>query len=67
MENGWILYVLFLVLMFVFRSHAGGRKMETLFEESHRHHQQVLGVIGAHPLGGTWKQHQTWMENKKKN
>ena len=67
METGWILYALFAVMMVVFWRQAGGRKMEKLFEESHRHHQRVLGVIGAHPLGSTWKRHQTWMGDKKKN
>lgn len=66
METGWILYVLFAGLMVVFWRKGGGRRMEKLFEENHRHHGEVLRVIGKHPRGGTWKQHQRWMGVRKK-
>lgn len=66
METGWILYVLFAGLMVVFWRKRGGRPMKKLFEESHRHHGKVLRVIGKHPQGGTWKQHQRWMGARKK-
>ena len=62
METGWVLYVLFAGLMIVFWRLAGARKMEALFEESHRHHTRVLGVIGKHPRGGSWRQHRQWMD-----
>lgn len=65
METGWILYVLFAGLMIVFWRKVGGRKMEALFAESHRHHYRVLGVISKNPLGGSWRQHRQWMDKKK--
>jgi len=64
METGWILYVLFAGLIIVFWRKTGGRKMEALFEESHRHHTRVLGVISKHPRGGSWRQHRQWMDKK---
>ena len=66
METGWILYVLFAGLMFVFWRKGGGRSMEKLFEENHRHHGKVLRVIEKHLQGGTRKQHQLWMGVRKK-
>ncbi len=64
METGWILYVLFAGMMIAFWRKAGGRKMEALFEESHRHHTRVLGVLSKHPRGGSWRQHRQWMVKK---
>ncbi len=64
METGWVLYVLFAGLMIVFWRQAGARNLEALFEESHRHHTRVLGVIWKHPRGGSWRQHRQWMDKK---
>lgn len=64
METGWVLYVLFAGLMIVFWRRAGGRKMEELFKESHRHHTRVLGVLSKHPRGGSWRRHRQWMDKK---
>ena len=52
----------FFALAFWFAHRTQGRNLGQLLEATDPAHHQVHRVIEAHPKGGTWTEHQQWME-----
>ena len=62
---GLALYLILLALALMFWRHRRRRSLDDLLESNEHAHHHVHRVIAGHPLGGTWKQHKTWMEEAK--
>lgn len=60
-DFGTVLYLILLVLVLMFWRQRRGRSLSELIDGNGTSHHHVHRVIGAHPRGGTWRQHQQWM------
>lgn len=63
--GGVILYGLLVVIVFLFWRKTRGLSFDDLLEQSARDHHHVQRVSAKHPRGGTWGEHQQWMEQEK--
>ncbi|MFQ5763947.1 MAG: hypothetical protein ACE5GT_03375 [Rhodospirillales bacterium] len=59
--SGYILYLLFVVLVVVFWRARAGLAFDQLLDAGHHLHQQVLTTNKIHPKGGNWADHKRWM------
>ena len=57
------LYLIFFALAFWFAHRTQGRGLGRLLADRGHEHHHVHRVIETHPRGGTWTQHQQWMED----
>ena len=63
---GAILYLLLLALIILFWQKVRGLSFDDILGQIDHDHHHVHRVIGKHPLGGTWKEHQQWMQEEDK-
>ena len=61
-HNGTILYLFLFALLARFWWRVRGLSFNELLDRSAQEHHVVLDVAMKHPRGGTWKQHQRWMQ-----
>ena len=64
MNSGYIIYVLLLVLLYLFRQRKGARTFDNLLDQSVREHHFVQHVHQRHPQGGTWREFEAWMKEE---
>lgn len=60
-----ILYGLLILIVLLFWHKTRGLSLDDLLERSAHEHHDVQRVAAKHPRGGTWWQHQQWMEQAK--
>ncbi len=60
-DDGWIVYLLLLALLWLFWSRVRGLDTDGLLERDARLHERVHRVLGRHPEGGTWPEFRAWM------
>ncbi|MCZ6634845.1 MAG: hypothetical protein O7G87_15695 [bacterium] len=63
---GTILYLLLLALVLLFWQKMRGLSFDDILGKIDHEHHHVHRVIAKHLLGGTWKEHQQWMEEEDK-
>lgn len=61
---GFLVYVLVVALLVMFWQQVRGCSFDDLLERSAEEHWRVHRVIAKHPLGGTWAEHQRWMQDE---
>ena len=59
--SGYILYLLFGLLVVMFWRARAGQTLDQLLETDHQLHRQALAVNKIHPKGGRWADHRRWM------
>lgn len=64
--SGWIVYALAVLLAALFWRTMRGRSLQDMFDAASREHQRVLKVLNKHPGGGSWREFQTWMGDRRK-
>ena len=57
----FIYLMLLLALLVMFWRAKAGRGLDQLIADGEHEHHHVHRVIGRHPEGGTWRQHNAWM------
>lgn len=57
------LYLIFFTLVLWFAYRIRGCDLNRLLADNGHTHHQVHRVMQAHPQGGTWSEHQQWMED----
>ncbi len=58
---GPALYLMLLALVVMFWRKKASRNLDELISDGESEHHHVHRVIGKHPEGGTWRQHNGWM------
>lgn len=64
--SGWIVYVLAALLTALFWHAMRGRNLQDMFDAGNREHHRVLKVLKKHPGGGSWREFQTWIGDRRK-
>jgi len=63
--SGWIVYIVALLLALVFWRAMRGRSLQNMIDAGGREHHRVLKVLSKHPGGGTWREFQTWIGDRR--
>jgi hypothetical protein len=63
-DMGWMLYLVFAVLLFYFWTKIRGASYDELMERTHEEHITVHNVLKTHPKGGTYEEYHRWSRGK---
>jgi hypothetical protein len=63
-DMGWMLYLVFAVLLFYFWTKIRGASYDELMERAHEEHITVHNVLKTHPKGGTYEEYHRWSRGK---
>ena len=63
-DLGWLLYVVFAVLLYYFWTKVRGESYDELIERAHDEHVNVHNVLKSHPKGGTYEDYKRWSRSR---
>lgn len=63
-DMGWMLYLVFAVLLFYFWTKIRGASYDDLMDRAHDEHIAVHKVLKTHPKGGTYEEYHRWSRGK---